>query len=150
MTKKLSAEHKKRLSEARKGIVFSREHLKKLSEAKLGAKNNRYGVKLSEEIKKRIGDAQRGDKSKKWKGDNAKKMAMHQWIERIMGKPKKCEHCGTTAAKKYEWANKNHTYLRDIGDYVRLCTSCHRKYDYQFNHRKNQYGVAKKYNENSN
>ena len=55
--------------------------------------------------------------------------ALHSWVKRRLGKPQKCEHCGSTTAKKYEWANKSHEYKRDLSDWIRLCTSCHRKYD---------------------
>lgn len=70
-----------------------------------------------------------GDKNKSWKGDLATYSAIHYWVSGNKGKPKKCEHCGTTKAKKFEWANIDHEYKRDLNDYIRLCTPCHRKYD---------------------
>ena len=54
--------------------------------------------------------------------------AYHLRVNQKRGKPKKCEHCGTISAKKFEWANKTGKY-DDINDYIRLCTSCHRKMD---------------------
>ena len=51
------------------------------------------------------------------------------WIELRMGKPRKCEQCGTEKAKRYDWANKNGQYKRDLSDWVRLCRSCHIKKD---------------------
>jgi len=42
----------------------------------------------------------------------------------------KCELCGTEDAKKYEWANKDHKYFRNTNDWMRVCTKCHRNYDY--------------------
>lgn len=66
-----------------------------------------------------------------WKGDNVGKHAVHSWIDRWKGKPNKCENCGTEKAKKFEWANIDHKYRRVLDDYVRMCTSCHRKYDYK-------------------
>jgi len=71
----------------------------------------------------------KGELNGSWKGDFASYSAMHQWIWRQKGKPSKCEKCGTTRKRKYEWANKYHTYKREMNDYVRLCTSCHRKHD---------------------
>jgi hypothetical protein len=56
---------------------------------------------------------------------------MHVWVARWKVKPSLCEHCGTTKSKKYEWANIDHKYRRVLDDYIRLCTSCHRNYDYQ-------------------
>lgn len=41
----------------------------------------------------------------------------------------KCERCHRTDKKKYEWANKSGRYLRDLTDWIRLCTSCHRLHD---------------------
>jgi len=73
-----------------------------------------------------------GEKNPQWKGDAVGKLAVHDWIKRVLGYPNKCEHCKTTTAKKFEWANIDHKYRRNIDDYVRLCTSCHRIYDYRF------------------
>lgn len=65
-----------------------------------------------------------------WKGDNVGYLAMHSWVNRCLGKPKKCEHCGATAKeRKLGWANKDHKYRRNLGDYISLCWSCHKKYD---------------------
>lgn len=64
-----------------------------------------------------------------WKGDGVGDTALHDWVKSRLGKPSKCEHCGTTEAKKYEWANRSHEYKRDLSDWIRLCTRCHRKYD---------------------
>ena len=73
----------------------------------------------------------RGENSWAWKGDKVKKSALHNWVERELGKPQKCEHCCTTTAKKYEWANKSQKYKREISDWMRLCTKCHWAYDYE-------------------
>ena len=77
-----------------------------------------------------------GSEHLNWKGNNVGKTAVHRWIERWKGKPMKCDNCGTEKAKKYEWANINHKYHRILEDYIRMCTSCHRKYDYE-NHLSN-------------
>jgi len=62
--------------------------------------------------------------------------SLHYWIKAIKGKPRKCEHCGTTTAKAYHWANTDHKYSKKPEDYMRLCCSCHLKYDYKFNNRR--------------
>ena len=64
-----------------------------------------------------------------WKGDRAKYSAIHMWVRKELGKPSKCEKCGTTTAKKFEWANISGEHKRDINDWKRLCASCHRKMD---------------------
>jgi hypothetical protein len=71
----------------------------------------------------------RGKNNPNWKGNKAGYTSIHQWLYIRLGKPQKCDHCGTTIAKKYEWANISKTYQRNIKDWLRLCTSCHRKYD---------------------
>jgi len=54
---------------------------------------------------------------------------IHTYISRTYGQPKKCEHCGTEKAKKYEWANISKKYKRNIADWVRLCAKCHKAFD---------------------
>ena len=70
-----------------------------------------------------------GEKNGMWKGDKVSYVGLHQWVRRKLGRPKKCEHCGTTKAKMYNWANISKKYLRDIKDWKRLCRQCHHKYD---------------------
>lgn len=64
-----------------------------------------------------------------WKGDNVGYFAVHAWIYKWKGTPKKCENCGSTTKKKYEWANIDHKYRRILEDYIRMCTPCHHAYD---------------------
>lgn len=71
----------------------------------------------------------KGSEHSGWKGEKVSYFTLHQWVNREKGRPALCEHCGTTTAKKFEWASKSRKYVRDIGDWIRLCTSCHRKYD---------------------
>lgn len=87
------------------------------------------GRQVSKETRKKIGDAQRGEKNHSWKGDNVGYGGVHAWVKSILGKPNKCEHCGNTNAKKYEWANKSGKCKRDLNDWMRLCTKCHHKLD---------------------
>jgi len=61
--------------------------------------------------------------------------AVHQWIVREKGRPKKCEMCGTTEKNRYDWANKDHKYARKLEDYMCLCVKCHRKYDKENNNK---------------
>jgi hypothetical protein len=73
----------------------------------------------------------RGENHFNWKGDDVKYLALHTWITRKLGKPDTCEHCGKSKlnGKHIHWANKNHTYKRNLNDWIRLCVSCHRLYD---------------------
>lgn len=71
-----------------------------------------------------------------WKGDNIGKKGIHKWIAEKYGKPKMCDFCGSANKRKYEWANVSSEYKRDLNDWLRLCASCHRRYD--GNRRKNK------------
>ena len=98
--------------------------------------NGRYkkGVKRPKEVEEkrllRLREAITGAKNSNWVGDKVSNNAVHGWVKRWKGFPKQCEFCGTTTAKKLEWANIDHTYRRVLEDYIRLCTKCHRNYDY--------------------
>lgn len=81
--------------------------------------------------KKLTRDIPKEEKSWAWKGDNVGKAALHNWVERKLGKPRLCEHCKTKKAKQFDWANKSQEYKREISDWIRLCRSCHAKYDYK-------------------
>jgi hypothetical protein len=71
-----------------------------------------------------------GKKHWLWKGDKVGYLALHAWVARHLGTPSKCERCGTTKKRRYEWANKSRKYKRDISDWERLCVPCHRKDTY--------------------
>ena len=71
----------------------------------------------------------RGEGTPRWKGDEAGMSAMHKWLDVAYGKPRFCESCGSQDKRRYDWANINGEYKRDKEDYLRLCTSCHRKFD---------------------
>lgn len=68
-----------------------------------------------------------------WRGENISNVRLHQWVKYWRGAPKECEKCGTTTARRFEWANIDHKYRRVLNDFIRLCTSCHRKYDIEKN-----------------
>ena len=75
----------------------------------------------------------KGVKSPFWKGNTASYSAIHNWVRNEKGTPKKCEHCQSTNAKVYDWANVDHKYKRVLDDYIRLCRKCHILYDKQHN-----------------
>lgn len=65
----------------------------------------------------------------KFKGTVSQYVALHMWVKYHKGKPTYCDECGTTEAKRYEWANISGEYKRDLSDYRSLCPSCHRRID---------------------
>jgi hypothetical protein len=71
-----------------------------------------------------------GKDSRRWKGDDASYVAKHMWIIKHYGNASKCSFNPSHVARRYEWANISGEYKRDISDYLELCPSCHRKYDY--------------------
>ena len=76
-----------------------------------------------------------GEDNPMWKGDNAGFISIHEWVSNHYGKESKCDVCQSTNAKLYDWANKLHTYRRVREDWMRLCRSCHMKYDYKMKFR---------------
>ena len=57
---------------------------------------------------------------------------VHHWIQRKYGKAIKCEtkDC-ILVPKRFEWAlKKGFSYEKNIGNFIQLCPSCHRKYDW--------------------
>jgi hypothetical protein len=77
----------------------------------------------------------KGELNPSWKGGSVGYHGIHKWVIREKGKPMICENCFSSHEKKYEWANKDHQYKRNLSDWMRMCTKCHRAYD-----NKNNYG----------
>ncbi len=91
------------------------------------------GRKIPREVVEKIRIANTGDKNWRWGKYNvdASYRAIHAWIVSRRGQPTKCEHCGKDDLneRKIGWANKDHKYKRREGDWMRLCTVCHRRMD---------------------
>lgn len=71
------------------------------------------------------------EKCIQWKGDKVGYFALHQWVNKKLGKPGKCEKCGKDGLKRKQihWANISGNYKRDINDWIRLCSRCHYFFD---------------------
>ncbi|MEK7180323.1 MAG: NUMOD3 domain-containing DNA-binding protein [Patescibacteria group bacterium] len=111
-----SEEHRKKLSQAHKGKKLSLEHIDKIRLKNIGRVAWNKGVEEGQ------GNA--------WKGDSVGYGGLHEWIRKHLGKANKCKN--GCVSRKYEWANISQEYKRALTDFMSLCTSCHRKYDYQF------------------
>lgn len=135
--RKLSDETRKRMSLAKIGTKLSLKTRKKISEAAKGRVGFWRNKKRDEITKLKISlsrtGKKTGDTNGNWKGDLAKPGAKHSWIYKHKGNINFCYHCHKTNKKKYEWANIDHRYRRNVDDYMRLCTSCHRIYDIKYN-----------------
>lgn len=84
----------------------------------------RHGVAARRAVKR----DQRGPKNASWKGSRASYKALHLRVYSKRGRPARCEKCGTTEAKRFEWASRTKKY-EDPEDYLRLCRRCHRIMD---------------------
>jgi adenylosuccinate lyase len=79
--------------------------------ARIAAKRNQYGARNT-----------------MWKGDTATYAAFHLRVQQQRGTPSVCGQCGTTKSPRFEWASLTKNYA-DVQDYVRLCCSCHHRFD---------------------
>lgn len=79
-------------------------------------------------------DSMKDEKNPRWKGDDVKYRALHQYIERRLRKPKMCPVC--RQPRKLELSNKSRTYKRSLSDWEWLCRKCHRNKDAPFVNKK--------------
>jgi hypothetical protein len=86
---------------------------------------------LSKETRRKISEAQKGDKGNNWKGDNITYNSLHWWIRRNYGSANKCEnHKCEAKSNIFEWALlKGKNYERKRGNFWQLCRKCHFNYD---------------------
>lgn len=124
---------------------YSLETIQKMRFAKLGKKRSlkirkAMSIRMTKNPLKHWEGRKRlemtGSKHFAWKEKGYGYATIHKWVNSVMGKPNKCEHCQSTTAKKFEWANITHSYRRNTQDWIRLCTKCHRIYDMRFNNYK--------------
>lgn len=71
------------------------------------------------------------EKHQAWKGDKVGYSALHSWVARKLGRPKRCSECGFESdnSRQFHWANISQEYKRELDDWARLCVTCHKKYD---------------------
>ena len=65
--KVLSEETRRKISEARKGMIFSEEHKKNISLSQTGVNNNNYGKPRTDETKRKISESNKGKHQPKLK-----------------------------------------------------------------------------------
>lgn len=119
-----TAEHRKIIAKSARGRRHSQETRAKMSAAKKGITPINFAQFLA---KAHATPKLTGEANPIWKGDSVGYSALHAWVRRKLGTPNLCGRCNTTTAKRYEWANISGEYKRDLSDWIRLCTSCHRK-----------------------
>ena len=136
--KKQTKDHKSKINTPERAYKIS-ETLKRLYRE--GKKVSwTKGKKLSSEHKEKIRNAQKkGNRHHKWKGQSASYFALHQWLAKYYGKAYQCENrdkkirmfpC-SEKTNIFEWSKKkSRRYSRKKEDYMQLCRSCHRIYDF--------------------
>ena len=78
----------------------------------------------------------RGENNHNWKGDNITYGNIHVWLRKSFGNPISCKKCKKIGDRKsgrwnIEWALlKDKKYQRKRENYIGLCISCHRRYDF--------------------
>lgn len=131
--KKLSKDHILKLSLSHKGKkpVYSFEKGHAPWNKGLDKSISTSLATVGEKNRKKLKGRMLGDKHHLWKGDDVGYGSLHEWVKRYLGTPTTCECCGmeNLTKKKIHWANKSRKYKRDLDDWVRLCVSCHWKYD---------------------
>lgn len=98
------------------------------------------GRKVSGKTRAKLAAAQSGEKGRWWKGDAVGISGAHKRHRAAL--PKRCEHCGRTDGRLDAALRKDTPVERLLGsvrhrrhysvhteDYMRLCRSCHCKYD---------------------
>ena len=115
-------EHNIANSLSKKGLLKSENHKMNMSIGQTGTKK----PWIAEKNKKQTDENHGG-----WKGEDARYRAKHMWVQKKLGKPHYCEHCkrSNLSHRSYHWANISKNYMRDVTDWIRLCVSCHKKYD---------------------
>ena len=87
------------------------------------------GRKVSNQTREKIRKANSGENSYNWKGDKVGYRQLHAWVSKQLGTPKRCAFCKSKEKVRYHWANISKMYKRILSDWVRLCVSCHKKFD---------------------
>ena len=77
-------------------------------------------------------EGRKGEENPQWKGNGAKIQSMHIWLKKHYGKPTYCMNSDCRGKSKiFDWCKKTESnYTHDRNDYLWLCRSCHRKYDW--------------------
>lgn len=129
--KKLSAEHRAKMSQAAKGKPKSKEHAKKCRVAYLGNKH-------TEETKQRMSKAHLGKKNPSWKGGIGKLPYPYEWTDTLKESIRQrdehqCQLCGKTQEESRKLSIHHIDYVKenlDPANLITLCKGCNSKANY--------------------
>lgn len=110
------------------GLIKKGEHLSPSTEIKKGERKSvktEFKKGMKPWNKGKHPEYMQGENHWKWKGDKVGYGGIHGWVKKKLGRPSKCEKCGTTKSKRFMWHNKSGKYKRSIKDWQRLCVICH-------------------------
>lgn len=155
---KYSKKRRQRISEGTRKAMANPQVREKIRLAKLGKPSPRKGKKHTEEAKRKMRESSKGqvawnkgrtdlpspsqetiqkrrlkmlgEKNPSWVADKIGYGGVHDWIAKKYGVADRCEN--KRCSKKsitFEWANISGKYKRDRKDFMKLCRSCHRKFD---------------------
>lgn len=79
----------------------------------------------------KLSELKKDDGNPMWRGDSAKKEAIHIWVKNRKPKPELCEKCHLRPPN--DLANISGEYRRDVEDYQWLCRKCHMDSDGRYN-----------------
>jgi len=144
--KKFSDDKKRKMSEARKGRKLSEEAYRKLcayqrseksrkhlSEINSGANHPQYGTHQSKDHRRKIGEAQIGEKNHAWRGGVSFEPHPPEFNETLKRKIRErdnytCQLCGAEGKDVHHIDyNKEHCEQPNL---ITLCRSCHSKTDF--------------------
>lgn len=141
---KFSEEHRKKLSEAKKGkkrteetkrkISLARKDRKHSEETKMkigfaqkGEKHHHYGKHYSKESLKKMSESLKGkyvgENSFNWKGDDVGYKGLHIHVRKLYPPPEKCQMC--MKVPPYDLANVTGIYNREFKNWRYYCRKCH-------------------------
>lgn len=114
---------------------FGKKHSKETKE-KI-SKNHKNSLKIKKHIEHLAVLNHQSPPNEKhycWKGNKVGYRALHDWVNRRLGKATFCVKCKLDKipeGKKrfFQWANISHNYKRELTDWFQLCIPCHITYD---------------------
>jgi NUMOD3 motif len=120
------------------GKKLSDEVKKIIGDSNRGKNNYWFGKKRSEEWKKRVSDKMKntrlGKNNPAWRGDNVGYINLHVWVKTYLPRPKFCQKCNERPP--YDLANITGIYNREFENWAYLCRRCHVKSDGRINNLK--------------